>query len=309
MKLSLIGSGPGAVGPTYLLESSETCFLVHRGPPKGMYGGPAACAVSASRQLPDVDFCLSPSDAGGSIMALSGRFPSLGEEATHTAMAQVGDQGPHPFQLADRFECDHAFFPDPAVRCRLRSARHISSTPVIEIWVTEYGLNTKLLFTRGLKHPDFPDLAPDQDVEVADVVIIELLPSSVHDLNGDAFESSVLAWSDHFPKPPRQVFVTSGDRSVDALMRLPGSDAPVHQRVYTAGSGVNGDSLNAGPRLDRLFGHELWRMVGRGQRPEYTRIFEDVLRNRLGWPVSGLRRGHKHDWFNFLSKPMHQECA
>ncbi len=309
MKLSLIGSGPGTFGPTYLLESRETRFLVHRRPRPGTCPGPAACAVSASCQLPDVDFCLSPCGAGGGIMALSGRFPSLAEEAARTATVQVGNQDPHPFRLADRFECGHAFFPGPAVRCRLRRARHISSTPVIEIWLTEYGLNTKLLFTTGLRHPDFADLATGPDLELADILIIELPASSISDPGGDAFESAILAWSDHFRKPPRQVFVTSGDSFADASLALPESDAPVRGMPHRAESGLGRDALTAGLRVGRAPKLELRPTAGCGQRSHCTRIFADVLRNRLGWPVSGLRSGHKHDWVNFLSNPMYQERA
>lgn len=68
---------------------------------------------------------------------------------------------------------DKEFHPKPAVRCRLRDAGHILGAAIIEVWVSEGGSETKIVFSGDIgraAHPIVRDVTPIDD---ADVLLVE----------------------------------------------------------------------------------------------------------------------------------------
>jgi metallo-beta-lactamase family protein len=68
---------------------------------------------------------------------------------------------------------DTELSPHPDVRCRFRDAGHILGSAIIEVWVTDSGETTKLVFSGDLGQPGRPILRDPTLVEDADVLIIE----------------------------------------------------------------------------------------------------------------------------------------
>ena len=68
---------------------------------------------------------------------------------------------------------DTEFHPKPGVRCRLRDAGHILGAAIIELWVTEAGRETKMVFSGDIGrsgHPIVRDVTPIED---ADILLVE----------------------------------------------------------------------------------------------------------------------------------------
>lgn len=68
---------------------------------------------------------------------------------------------------------DQEFSPGTGVRCRFRDAGHILGSAIIEIWITEDGETTKLVFSGDLGQPERPILRDPTSIEEADVLVIE----------------------------------------------------------------------------------------------------------------------------------------
>ena len=63
--------------------------------------------------------------------------------------------------------------PHPDVRCRFRDAGHILGSAIIEVWVTEEGKTTKIVFSGDLGQPGRPIVRDPVQIESADVLVIE----------------------------------------------------------------------------------------------------------------------------------------
>ncbi len=59
------------------------------------------------------------------------------------------------------------------VRCRFRDGGHILGSAIIEIWVTESDMTTKLVFTGDLGQPGRPILRDPTAIDDADILVIE----------------------------------------------------------------------------------------------------------------------------------------
>ena len=70
-------------------------------------------------------------------------------------------------------EYDREFAPRVGVRARFRDAGHILGSAIIEVWVTEYGYPTKLVFSGDLGQPGRPILRDPTPIEDADILVIE----------------------------------------------------------------------------------------------------------------------------------------
>lgn len=70
-------------------------------------------------------------------------------------------------------EYDREFAPRVGVRARFRDAGHILGSAIIEVWVTEYGYPTKLVFSGDLGQPGRPILRDPTTIEDADILVIE----------------------------------------------------------------------------------------------------------------------------------------
>ena len=89
---------------------------------------------------------------------------------------------PAIYTMADAQECllqlqpiayDEAFTPHPNLRCCFRDAGHILGSAIIELWLTEYGRSTKLVFSGDLGQPGRPILRDPSIIEDADILVIE----------------------------------------------------------------------------------------------------------------------------------------
>ncbi|MDY0006104.1 MAG: MBL fold metallo-hydrolase [Spongiibacteraceae bacterium] len=63
--------------------------------------------------------------------------------------------------------------PGPGVRCRFQDAGHIIGSAIIEVWVTQAGKTTKLVFSGDLGQPNRPILRDPVVIEEADILLIE----------------------------------------------------------------------------------------------------------------------------------------
>lgn len=59
------------------------------------------------------------------------------------------------------------------IRVRFRDAGHILGSSIIEVWVTENGKETKIVFSGDLGNPPTPLLKPTEYIEDADYVLVE----------------------------------------------------------------------------------------------------------------------------------------
>jgi metallo-beta-lactamase family protein len=75
-------------------------------------------------------------------------------------------------QLAPR-EYDIDWQPHPAIRCKFRDAGHILGSSIVELWATEGGNTTKIVFSGDLGQPHRPVLRDPTPIPDADVLIVE----------------------------------------------------------------------------------------------------------------------------------------
>lgn len=68
---------------------------------------------------------------------------------------------------------DQDLAPHTGVRCRFRDAGHILGSAIIEVWITEHGKTTKLVFSGDLGQPGRPILRDPTPIAQADLLIIE----------------------------------------------------------------------------------------------------------------------------------------
>lgn len=68
---------------------------------------------------------------------------------------------------------DEDVLPHPGVRCRFRDAGHILGSAIIEIWVSEGGKTTKLVFSGDLGQPGRPVVRDATVIDAADVLVVE----------------------------------------------------------------------------------------------------------------------------------------
>ncbi|MFA7438934.1 MBL fold metallo-hydrolase RNA specificity domain-containing protein [Castellaniella sp.] len=76
-------------------------------------------------------------------------------------------------KLARCVEYDQIFSPAEGVRCRFRDAGHIIGSAIIELWITEYGRTTKLVFSGDLGQPNRPIVRDPTPIDEADLLIME----------------------------------------------------------------------------------------------------------------------------------------
>lgn len=104
-------------------------------------------------------------------------------DAKRDAKRFRGKQVPTPLYTAqDAHQClkrlrsveyDREFAPRVGVRARFRDAGHILGSAIVEVWVTEYGRATKLVFSGDLGQPGRPILRDPVSIEDADILVIE----------------------------------------------------------------------------------------------------------------------------------------
>jgi len=68
---------------------------------------------------------------------------------------------------------DAPLHPHPQVRVQFRDAGHILGSAIIEVWVEEVGLTTKLVFSGDLGQPSRPLMHDPTPIEEADILLVE----------------------------------------------------------------------------------------------------------------------------------------
>jgi metallo-beta-lactamase family protein len=68
---------------------------------------------------------------------------------------------------------DAEFTPKPGVRCRLRDAGHILGAAIIEVWVSEFGRETKIVFSGDIGHAGKPIVRDVTPIDAADLLLVE----------------------------------------------------------------------------------------------------------------------------------------
>ena len=209
MKLKFLGAAREVTGSCFLVEAAGLRFLVDC----GMVQGGSAAAARNREPFPfdpaAIDFVLLThahidhsgllpklTRAGfkGAIYTTPATVDLLGVMLPDSAPLQESDakrsakrfRGKDPlpplYTLQDAREClqqvrgieyDREFAPRVGVRARFRDAGHILGSAIIEVWVTEYGYPTKLVFSGDLGQPGRPILRDPTPIEDADILVIE----------------------------------------------------------------------------------------------------------------------------------------
>ena len=209
MKLSFLGAAREVTGSCFLVEAANVRFLVDCGM---VQGGRIAAARNHEPFAFDpasIDFVLLThahidhsgllpklTRAGfkGSIYATPATVDLLGVMLPDSAHIQEIDAKrvakrlkektvpPPLYTLQDAHEClqqvrgieyDREFAPRVGVRARFRDAGHILGSAIVEVWITEYGYPTKIVFSGDLGQPGRPILRDPTPIEDADILVIE----------------------------------------------------------------------------------------------------------------------------------------
>ncbi len=209
MQLSFLGAAREVTGSCFLVEAVTTRFLVDCGM---VQGGRAAAARNHDPFTFDpasIDFVLLThahidhsgllpklrrSGFKGPIYATPATIDLLGVMLPDSAHIQDSDAKrdarrfsgkivpPPLYTLQDAHEClkqarsveyDREFAPRVGVRARFRDAGHILGSAIVEVWVTEYGRRTKLVFSGDLGQPGRPILRDPTVIKDADILVIE----------------------------------------------------------------------------------------------------------------------------------------
>ncbi len=209
MKLSFLGAAREVTGSCFLVEVLNLRFLVDCGMAQGGRTAAARNREPFTFDPASIDFVLLThahidhsgllpklTRAGfkGAIYATPATVDLLGVMLPDSAHIQESDAKrsakrfrgedalPPLYTLQDAREClqqvrgieyDREFAPRVGVRARFRDAGHILGSAIIEVWVTEYGYPTKLVFSGDLGQPGRPILRDPTPIEDADILVIE----------------------------------------------------------------------------------------------------------------------------------------
>jgi len=209
MKLHFLGAAREVTGSCFLVEALNVRFLVDC----GMVKGGRTAAARNHEPFPfdpaSIDFVLLThahidhsgllpklTRAGfkGAIYATPATVDLLGVMLPDSAHIQESDAKrnaqrlrgkdalPPLYTLQDASDClqqvrgieyDREFAPRVGVRARFRDAGHILGSAIIEVWITEYGYPTKIVFSGDLGQPGRPILRDPTPIEEADILVIE----------------------------------------------------------------------------------------------------------------------------------------
>ena len=209
MQLSFLGSAREVTGSCFLVEAVGIRFLVDCGMVQGGREAAARNREPFGFDPASIDFVLLThahidhsgllpklTRAGfkGPIYATAATVDLLGVMLPDSAHIQESDakrdakrsreKNPRPplYTLQDAREClkqarsvdyDREFAPRVGVRCRFRDAGHILGSAIIEVWVTERGRATKLVFSGDLGQPGRPILRDPTPIDEADILVME----------------------------------------------------------------------------------------------------------------------------------------
>jgi metallo-beta-lactamase family protein len=209
MKLTFLGAAGEVTGSSFLVETTDTAFLVDC----GMFQGGRDADVKNHARFgfaPEaLDFVLlthAHIDHSGLLPRLADqgfRGPVYATPATcdllevmlaDSAHIQQREQewqkkaglrgggGPPLYTMTQvkrvlqqlrPVDYGHALQPHPAVRCVLRDAGHIIGSAILELWVRNGGNTRKLVFSGDLGQPCRPLVRDPTPIEAADLLVVE----------------------------------------------------------------------------------------------------------------------------------------
>jgi metallo-beta-lactamase family protein len=213
MRISFLGAAREVTGSCYLIETASTRFLVDCGMVQGGREAPLRNRRPFDFDPGLIDFVLLThahidhsgllpklTRAGfhGPIHATAATTDLLRVMLPDSAHIQESDAERaqrHPrrargdtamltplYTVQDAHDClrqvqalayNEDIEPHPDVRCRFRDAGHILGSAIVEIWVTEGGKTSKLVFSGDLGQPGRPILRDPTLIEEADILVIE----------------------------------------------------------------------------------------------------------------------------------------
>jgi len=205
MKLSFLGAAREVTGSCFLVEALNVRFLVDC----GMVQGGRMAAARNHEPFPfdpaTIDFVLLThahidhsgllpklTRAGfqGHIYATPATADLLGVMLPDSAHIQESDAKrfkkktvpPPLYTLHDAHKClqqvrsieyDREFTPRVGVRACFRDAGHILGSAIVEVWITEHGYPTKMVFSGDLGQPGRPILRNPTPILGADILVME----------------------------------------------------------------------------------------------------------------------------------------
>ncbi|MDA8093805.1 MAG: MBL fold metallo-hydrolase [Betaproteobacteria bacterium] len=119
--------------------------------------------------------------------------------------------------------------PQPSIRARFQDAGHILGSAIIELWVTEGGRTTKLVFSGDLGQPGHPIVKDPTPIEAADVLLVEsTYGNRLHKGMGETLDELALAVNDTLHRKGGNLIIPSFavGRTQDILYLL---TALIHQ--------------------------------------------------------------------------------
>lgn len=213
MKITFLGAAREVTGSCYLIQTANTRFLVDCGMVQGGHDAPLRNRQPFGFDPGTIDFVLlthAHIDHSGLLPKLTRagfQGPIYATAATvdllqamlpdsahiqeidaeraqrHAKTARGKTVAISPlYTLQDAKDClrqvrplayEKVLAPHPDVRCRFHDAGHILGSAIIEIWVTEAGETTKLVFSGDLGQPGRPILHDPTPIEEADILVIE----------------------------------------------------------------------------------------------------------------------------------------
>ena len=209
MKLSFLGAAREVTGSCFLIEAAGMRFLVDCGMVQGGREAPERNRAAFGFDATQIDFVLLSHAhidhsgllpklcrAGfkGPIYATAATVDLLSVMLPDSAHIQENDARRHArrsggvpaaaplytlddarqsLRQARSVDYDREFAPRVGVRCRFRDAGHILGSAIVEIWVTEYGQTTKLVFSGDLGQPGRPILRDPTRIDEADILVME----------------------------------------------------------------------------------------------------------------------------------------
>jgi metallo-beta-lactamase family protein len=211
MKISFLGAARQVTGSCYLIDTGTSRFLVDCGMVQGNRKAMAQNRARFDFDVGSIDFILLPHahiDPSGLLpkMAKEGyQGPIYTTEATADLLEvllpdsayiqesdakrakrrahgkQVDDATPaytiddakQALTLLRPVAYDTHVTPGNDVRCRFRDAGHILGSAIIEVWITESGHETKIVFSGDLGQPDRPILRDPTPIDDTDILFIE----------------------------------------------------------------------------------------------------------------------------------------
>lgn len=211
MRLTFLGAAMMVTGSSYLIETGEEKFLVDCGMFQGSKAISAFNRRDFPYNPSEIDYVLLThahidhsgllpklckagfkgpiyatkvtTELCGIMLPDSAHIQEFDAEFENRKGKRAGRKPVEPlYTVPDAYNClkqfsavsyDKEISLSPNVRVRFRDAGHILGSAMVEIWITEQGQTTKLVFSGDLGQPDQPILKDPVTISDADYVIVE----------------------------------------------------------------------------------------------------------------------------------------